>query len=329
MNAERYVLDPASRALLLDLGVTPANVLRRAGLPADVFARTPVTMSPDEYHALWVALVEEAGDPNLPLAIARALRVEVFQPPIFAALCSPNLLVAAQRIATHKRLVGPLRLEVDETREGLTLRPLWPPASMPPAVLVLTELLFWVALARIATRADVRPLRVTAVEPPADRDAYEEYLGVTVTQATRPTITFSRLDVARQFLTADEPMWEFFEPELRRRLSELDEDASTAERVRASLLELLPTGTWTMEATARHLAVSTRTLQRRLRDERTTFQAVLNATRESLARHYLTASTMPATEIAFLLGYADTNSFYRAFQTWTGQTPQTVRATSV
>lgn len=329
MTTGDYVVDPAARALLLDLGISPANVLRRAGLPADIFTRTPVIMSPGEYHALWLALEEEADDPDLPLAIARTLRVEVFQPPIFAALCSPNLTVAAQRIATHKRLVGPLRVHVDSAPTGMTLEPEWPPEIRPPTVLVITELLFWVALARIATRTDVRPLRVTAPAPPPDGDAYRGYLGVTIEQAARPTVTFSRLDAARPFLTADERMWEFFEPELRRRLSELDERAKMSERVRAALLELLPTGEWTMRVVARHLAVSTRTLQRRLRDEQTTFQTVLNATREALARHYLTASTMPASEIAFLLGYTDTNSFYRAFHTWTGQTPQTVRATSV
>ncbi|HZD01310.1 MAG TPA: AraC family transcriptional regulator ligand-binding domain-containing protein [Actinomycetes bacterium] len=326
MSAERYVISPAATGLLLDLGISAANVLRRASLPADVFTRTPVTMPPDEYYAFWVALQEEADDPNLPITIARALRVEVFQPPIFAALCSPNLAVAAQRIATHKRLVGPLRLTVDHSADGLTIGPQWPPDSTPPAVLVTWELLFWVALARIATRAEVRLLRVATFEPPADRDAYRDYLGVAIEPGRTPSITFSPLDAVRPFLTADEGMWEFFEPELRRRLSELNEGAAMAERVRAALLELLPAGESTMQVVARHFAVSMRTLQRRLRDEQTSFQAVLNATRESLARHYLTESTMPAAEISFLLGYQDTNSFYRAFQSWTGQTPQQVRA---
>lgn len=143
-----------------------------------------------------------------------------------------------------------------------------------------------------------------------------------------PMISFSRFDAARPFLTADERMWEFFQPELRRRLSELDERAWMADRVRAALLELLPAGQATMRSVARHLAVSTRTLQLRLRHEGTTFQALLNGTRESLARRYLVESTMPATEIAFLLGYSDTNSFYRAFHAWTGQTPRTARASS-
>ncbi|MDX6260657.1 MAG: hypothetical protein QOH84_2345, partial [Kribbellaceae bacterium] len=73
------------------------------------------------------------------------------------------------------------------------------------------------------------------------------------------------------------------------------------------------------------LAISTRTLQRRLQLESTAFQTILRTTRESLARHYLTNSTMTAAEIAYLLGYDDATSFYRAFHDWTGQTPEAVR----
>ena len=73
--------------------------------------------------------------------------------------------------------------------------------------------------------------------------------------------------------------------------------------------------------------MSTRTLQRRLKGERATFQAtILDSTHESLARHYLSRSELSAGEISFLLGYDDPRSFYRAFRTWTGQTPQLVRA---
>jgi AraC-like DNA-binding protein len=51
-------------------------------------------------------------------------------------------------------------------------------------------------------------------------------------------------------------------------------------------------------------------------------------TRESLARHYLTSAGLRTSEIAFLLGFAHTNSFYRAVKAWTGTTPEAVRATA-
>lgn len=123
-------------------------------------------------------------------------------------------------------------------------------------------------------------------------------------------------------------MWKIFEPELRRRLSELDEKASITERVRALLLELLPVNSAGVDVVAGRLAMSRRTLQRRLEEEGKSFRSLLNGTREKLARHYLESTSMPAGEIAFLLGFDDPNSFYRAFHEWTGQTPDSVRNTA-
>jgi AraC-like DNA-binding protein len=313
------------RALLSDLGVVPANVLRRASLPGDLLARPGVTLVPAEFYAFFEAIEAEADDPNLPIALGRAISVEVFDPPIFAALCSPNLTVAAERIAQYKKLIGPLRLNVAQGPAGTTLTLVWPAPHNPPQVLAISELVFWVALGRIATRTDIRPVRVTTAVPPLDMRAYEDYLGVAITHAAQESITFSVMDARRPFLTANERTWEFFEPELRRRLAELDDDASTAERARSALVQLLPAGRATMPAVAGELAISTRTLQRRLREENTSFQAVLSQTREALARHYLESGRLTAGEISFLLGYNDPNSFYRAFHSWTGQTPQDSR----
>ena len=120
-------------------------------------------------------------------------------------------------------------------------------------------------------------------------------------------------------------MWRFFEPELRKRLSDLHEEESFTVRVNSSLLELLPSGQATMDAVAKKLAVSKRTLQRRLSEEETTFHDELNRTRERLARHYLSRSDLSGSQISYLLGFEEPSSFFRAFQSWTGQTPKQMR----
>ena len=120
-------------------------------------------------------------------------------------------------------------------------------------------------------------------------------------------------------------MWQFFEPELRRRLVDLNVDASFAHRVHSALVELLPAGKSSIEHVSTKLGVSKRTLQRRLKEESTSFQIQLNQTREKLARYYLTNSTSSGAEISFLLGFDDPNSFFRAFHSWTGETPEGFR----
>ncbi|REH46305.1 AraC-like DNA-binding protein [Kutzneria buriramensis] len=329
VSTGRFTLDPSIKALLKDLGVSPTRVLRRAQLPADLFGRGPVELPPEEYFRLWEALDAESGDPDLAVAIGRSISVEMFTPPIFAALCSPDLRTAAQRIATYKPLIGPLHLQLDNGDEGLTISFRWPPDMPPPPLLAAAETVFWVAMARIATRHDIRPVRATDPWIPAEHAGLDEYLGVDVHNGPAHAITFAPADADRPFLTENEQLWRFFAPELRKRLSDLQATASIAERVRAALHETLPAGGSSMAAVTRHLAVSNRTLQRQLKLEGTSFQEILATTREDLARHYLGNSTIRTPEIAYLLGYDDTNSFYRAFRTWTGTTPDAIRTAAL
>ena len=77
---------------------------------------------------------------------------------------------------------------------------------------------------------------------------------------------------------------------------------------------------------AKELGMSHRTLQRRITDEGSTFRQLLNETRHELVRQYLVNPAVEITEAAFLVGYEDPNSFYRAFRSWEGTTPAEWRA---
>ncbi|MCP9272525.1 AraC family transcriptional regulator [Mycolicibacterium arenosum] len=319
---------PFVRVLLADLGVRPADLLDAAGLPGDLLNGEEAVLPARQYYAVFETLDQLVGDRDLAVAIADKLSPEVFDPPIFAAMCSANLHVASERIAVHKRLLGPLRLYVTPDADGVNLEITWPAGHPPPAVLPVVEAAFWVALARIGTRTRVVPQRVVLPQMPRNVAAVEDWLCARVERGDTTLIRFSRLDATRPFLTANAGMWDFFEPELRRRLDDLAGDATLGAKVRATLVELLPAGTGSTLGVASHLGISTRTLQRRLGGEGVTFQELLAEVREGLARHYLTQSALSLTEIAFLLGYDDPNSFHRAFNRWTGRTPLGVRETA-
>jgi AraC-like DNA-binding protein len=76
-----------------------------------------------------------------------------------------------------------------------------------------------------------------------------------------------------------------------------------------------------IQAVAKDLCVSARTLQRRLEEEGTSYQQVLDGVRQDTARRLLTSTDLEPGEIAFLLGFEELNSFTRAFQGWEGATP--------
>jgi AraC-like DNA-binding protein len=323
-----YTVNPGWRLLLNDLGIRPADVLRRARLPEDLLSREKATLNTDECFRFWRGLEEESEGMTLPLRIGTAMSVEAFDPLIFAALCSQDLNTAFGRISHYKRLVGPMALHIDVDVNATTIELEWLDASTePPVSLVAAELIFFVQLARIATRTKIYPLEVRAPHPPKPKDEYTDYFGVSVQQGPSPRISFKAADVARPFLTANEKMWQFFEPELQKRLSELDKSATTTDRVQAALLELLPAGQASIDPVSKKLGTSSRTLQRRLKQEGMSFQALLNSTREDLAKHYLKNSDVTGAEISFLLGFEDPNSFFRAFHAWTGETPEQARRT--
>jgi len=314
------------RILLKDLGINPANVLRRAKLPEDLFLHEGASLSTPEYFNLWRAVEEESKDPLLPLKIGSYISAESFAPPVFAALCSPNLNTALARLSLYKRLVCPVALLVDQGPGSTSLEIRGLEIDLePPASLVTMELVYFVQLARLATRERIEPLRLTSPQPPQPAREYAEYFGAQVRPGKALTITFSAEDAARPFLTANEGMWQFFEPTLNKRLFDLDTQATVSEKVRAALLEMLPGGNATLNAVSSKLGFSPRTLHRRLNEEGVSFQIVLSRTREELAKHYLGNSTMSGSEISFLLGYEDPNSFFRAFQQWTGQSPERAR----
>jgi AraC-like DNA-binding protein len=193
----------------------------------------------------------------------------------------------------------------------------------------MAELVFLVRLARLATREAIVPLRVTTDVLPRPTAAYREFFGVHLRSGETHSLRFRHVDALRPFLTANDGMWKAFEPELRRRLADLEGAGTLRERVRAVLLEGLPGGESSIDSVAQRLALGKRTLQRGLSEERASFQEVLRETREALARHYLERTKIAASEISFLLGFVEPSSFYRAFGVWTGRTPEAVRRAAV
>ncbi|MCH9681332.1 MAG: AraC family transcriptional regulator [Deltaproteobacteria bacterium] len=324
MNQE-YAIGPGWESLIAGVGVDPADVLRKACLPDDLLKRDNAKVSGEAMFRFCAAFDESIADPRFWVQLTDAMSPELFTPPVFASLCSPDMATAARRLSFFKPLICPLILEVEEGPElRMTYR--WKTLAVPPpSCMHAMEAMFAVKMARLGTREPIVPLSVVMPTPPADSSALDEYLGVPVQRGEVLRVTFSERDANARFLTSSGAMWQIFEPRLRQRLADLEGDATYQERTRAILLEGLPSGEFAVDVVARRLAVSPRTLQRRLREEGTSFKDVVGETRESLARHYLRRSELGFAEIAYLLGFEEPNSFFRAFHRWTGTTPERMR----
>jgi len=96
---------------------------------------------------------------------------------------------------------------------------------------------------------------------------------------------------------------------------------SIAAQLKRMLAELLATGESNADSACRALKLSRRTLQRRLRAEKTSYQKVLHEVRAVLAVNYLSDERLKALEVAMLLGYSNISSFTTAFKSWYDMPP--------
>ncbi|MCG7965684.1 MAG: AraC family transcriptional regulator [Candidatus Thiodiazotropha taylori] len=321
-RASNFVISPSWAILFKDMQVDMSAVLKHANLPADLFIREDASLTPAQYYQFWRSLEVIVGEQNVALLLAKHLSVESFDPAIFACICSPDLNTALNRLKDYKPLIGPMVLTVNiSSRQTRLSIDCYGYEENMPSSLGITELVFFTQLARIATRTEIRPLAVQLPILPEELQPYEDYFGCRLKPAKEVVISFSAKDAAMPFLTSNAAIWSFFEGKLNQRLKDLDASASFTERVRSVLLEALPSGDSSIESVAQRLAMSKRTLQRKLTDEAETYQSVLQNVRSELADHYLKKSHLSLGEISFMLGFQETNSFIRAYSSWKGVSP--------
>ncbi len=108
-------------------------------------------------------------------------------------------------------------------------------------------------------------------------------------------------------------------------LRSIYEQDNIAEQLMRKLTELLAAGEANADAACRALRLSRRTLQRRLRAEKTSFQKVLNEARAVLAVNYLSDERLKSLDVAMLLGYSSISSFTTAFKSWYDMPPAEYR----
>jgi AraC-like DNA-binding protein len=100
-----------------------------------------------------------------------------------------------------------------------------------------------------------------------------------------------------------------------------------APHVSTLVRRLLPTGTCSADAVARHLGIHARTMQRHLAREGTSFAAILDHERRQRAARLLTNPGFQLSQIAGILGYTEQSTFNRSFRRWYGTTPRAFRQT--
>ena len=304
------------------LGGERSNLLRAAGLTARDFEDPDVILSDAACGALFTEAARTCAVPNFALRVAEQIPLGAYPLLDYLVMTSESVGEGFDRLARYLRLVGsPADLRISADRDPVVVRLAMCSPFNAEFTLSLAVLHF-----RRETNGAFRPSALRFRHRPADPADFERRLacpidtGADADELAVPRSVW-RLSLPRRDSLLHGVLTSQAEEMLARRGS--DGRASTQLR-RALAGDMLRDGK-TLASVARRLGTSPRTLQRRLVEEGTSYQAVLDEVRSETAARYLADSALSCAEVGYLLGFSEPAAFHRAFKRWKGETPRDYR----
>ncbi len=317
------MLDACSR-LGLDTGpILAAAHLDRVTLQ-DPDARIPI----EQVEALWRKAYELSNDPDLALHAIEILPFGAYRVIDFLAVSAPTIGAALAKVADYFPLInGLVRLRYDVGDDIVTFvleAPMHPDTITRPYAEYTLAAVF--LRSRIAMNQRYPLMRIDfSHTQPADTSEHERIFECPVRFGADNCQLVIARDVWETPRAGDPTLFSILDTHARMLLDQLPAQTGVVGRVREAIQAELRGGDPRLESIAKHLAMSPRTLQRRLRDEGALFNDLLDELRFRAAKSYLAQRDIAGTEVAYLLGFAEQSSFNHAFRRWTGQTPSEFR----
>ncbi|MEL7301485.1 MAG: helix-turn-helix transcriptional regulator [Pseudomonadota bacterium] len=306
----RYRAHGLLRRLARMTGLELPQFLAAAGLPPSLAAHPRPSLTAAQVVAAWETAEALLHGGLSPDTLRLDLRTR-FSPAAFALAAAPDVGAGLRRWAELARFAQPAAATLEGTA---TLRFSGAPVLQAVALVQLLDAL------RMATARCLTPHHLALPAALPRRDEICAHAGVEASTEGEVRLSFAEADLGHAHVAPVQESWEDLD------LSPPVYAAGIAQEVGLALPGLLAAGRPGAEAAAARLGLSKRTLQRRLMEAGQPYQAVLSATRQRLAQLYLAQPGLRMEEVALLLGFTDPNSFYRAYQGWTGTTPRAFRA---
>lgn len=296
------------------------ELLGAADLTAELVSDDDARISPAQFCIAWAELVRFTN-PMIALAIASATPPGAFGIVEYVCRSAPTLGEALRQWVRYLNLLDDA-VEVALVVEGdrAYLRVTRESEAPAPA----SHELCFALVARQAKQLSTVPFRVIAIElahaATGDVAAYRAWFDAPVVfgaEHTQLVMPASALDAA---LVSSDPALLAVLTRAANELHRKAPDASITAQVSRVLRDALRSDEGHIDHVAKKLGLTSRSLQRRLKDESTSFQAVRETVRRELAQRYLD-DKLTIAEISFLLGFSEPSAFFRAFKRWTGMTP--------
>ena len=311
---------------LLERGYSPHKVFQEAG--AD-----PVKLKGTErYHLgtmqkLWEAAEKETGDPTFGLDVGLNWKPTTFNALGFSWLASNSLKDAFSRMERFARVLNPsLMVEVSRAGANYQVRIGSQQAGNFHTSGLYASNTSLLVMCRILCGPSFCPLEVHLPrERTASTTRLEDLLGLSVaTEAEYYHWIISHFDMEKSLATGNAELARINDNASLKMLNQIDKESITS-NIRECIIKTLPSGQLKEADIANNLHMTTRTMQRKLKEENITYSAMLEEIRKELALSYMADKTHSLTEISYLLGFSEQANFSRAFKRWFNQSPTQYR----
>jgi AraC-like DNA-binding protein len=323
-TASRVVVQAAIEALERR-GIDPAPVVRASGLTPAVLASVDARFPFENAPALWEAAAAATKDASFGLHVAEEL-------PDGYGVLDYLLCIGGTLLQGYERLVRFVRIAYDQSDLRVVEEP--PNLGLVRSVgcrpRQYAEFLFGLLLCRgrRATGVDWTPIRAAFMHPaPSDESALTAAFRCPLSFDARQTeLVFDRAVGDLPLLKTDAPLLAVLTEYAQMLLRRLPERGDLVGRVRSAIVDEMPVRLPRAESVGRELKLPLRSLQRRLKEQKTSFARILDEIRHQLALSYLADASLSIGEITFLLHFSEAAAFDRAFKRWTRTTPSAYRA---
>ena len=316
-------------AFLRKRNVALAPLLQRASL-SERDVDDPSRISATAQSKLLEYAAEAVDDSAFGLHLAERVNPRAAGLLFYVASAAINLAQALALYERYFRIVNEaVRLKLTRAPEGVVVEFNFPGLSRHSAQQNAEFGISVILMAlREATGRNIHPTRATFTHARNSYlRAFERFYGCPVEfAASSDQLAFSNETLALSLFTGDPYLLETLRPFCDEAAKERNTAKGTLRAaVEDELQRTLPHGKARRDLVTKKLAMSARTLSRRLANEGTSYEEVVDQLRRSLALQYIKDQGISFSQIAWLLGYEGSTSFNHAFVRWTGRSPSAAR----
>lgn len=327
------VLTVSSRAFLdccERLGIDTSAILAAVGVERALIDNPDGHLRTEQVREIWRRAYDASGDPDLALHAAEGLRFGAYRAIDYLSGSAPTVGAAIAHVAAYFPIINSaVRLPLTESEAEIALGVTAPgdPSHLSRAYVEYT----YAAIFLNVRKATGVPFRLEGVDiafpAPASTAEHARIFACPVRFGTRDNaMRFGRAAWKTPSARADPDLFGVLAAHARILGEKVQSEPPAVREVRHAIVEQLKEGSGlSLDSVAKKLAMSARTLQRRLSDHGLRYADLLDSTRESAAKTYLNDRELSVSEVAYLLGFAEQSSFNHAFKRWTGQAPTEFR----